>query len=136
MVTEKFMYGDIEVFVSLPQRVNIVRSDSGVGKSFLSIVLPQLNMRGFNVVVVKYDNFKTFDLNCLFRADEKTMVVFDNADIYMSEELKNAVISSEATCLIFTRDTRFFNVMNSGICVVSYDGKQLQIREVRCDDYF
>lgn len=130
------MYGEISVKVSLPQRINIVRGNSGTGKTFLAKVLGQLVMKGYEVVSIKFDNYKAISYEKISTFGDNTLLILDNADLYMSSELQRALLNNAATCLIFTRDTRFFNITNSALCIVNYEGKELSIREIRYEDNF
>ena len=54
----------------------------------------------------------------------------------MTKDLQHAVLCSHATCLIFTRDTAFFNSTNAALCKVIYKDKTLTLRELRYEDNF
>lgn len=133
---EQFMYGEISVKVSLPQRINVVRGNSGMGKTFLAKVLRQLVLKGYDVVSIRFDNYKAVSCEQISTFGDNTLLIIDNADLYMSKELQHAILNNTATCLIYTRDTRFFNITNSALCVVRYVGKELSIREFRYEDNF
>lgn len=128
---EQFMYGEISVKVSLPKRINVVRGDSGTGKTFLAKVLEQLEIMGYEVVSIRYDNYKAISCDQIRLFSSNTLLVLDNADLYMTRELQNAILETKATCLIYIRDTCLFNISNSALCKVSYEGKELSIREFR-----
>lgn len=124
---EKFMYGTISVSVSLPERINVVRVAAGTGKTFLAKTLGQLTFKGYEVILVNYGNYKVISYEQISELGDNTLLILDNTNLYMTKELQQAILCNNVICLIFTRDTRFFNISNSALCVVEYSGKELSI---------
>lgn len=136
MLSIDFNYGTDKVKVRLPGKINIVRGNSGTGKTYLSKVLLQLCDQGFKVLIFDFSNYVTCNTSLIKELKEDTILIFDNADLYMDSNLRDAILDTKATVLIFTRDTQYFTFMNSSVCVVSYDGQTLEVRGDRNDDYF
>lgn len=133
---EHFKYGDIQVDITLPTRVNVVSGDSGTGKTFLVKVLAKLSLKGYDVITIKHDNYKGFSPEAVKKVSSNTLLLLDNADLYMSDKFKDAILQSNAICIIFTRSTVYFNGLNAGRCTVEYDNKRLCIREFVYEDNF
>ena len=133
---EQFNYGLIKVSVYMPKRINIVRGDSGVGKTFLAKALHQLTLKSYKVISYGYENYMGISCDQIASLNDDSLLILDNADIYMTKELQRAVLQSHATCLIFVRDTTFFNSTNAALCKVVYKDKTLTLRELRYEDNF
>lgn len=88
VMEEKFMYGTISVSVSLPERINVVRGAAGTGKTFLAKTLGQLTFKGYEVISVNYGNYKVISCEQISELGDSTLLILDNADLYMTKELQ------------------------------------------------
>lgn len=130
-----FKYGTVNVVVDLPGQINIVRGDSGTGKSFVGKVLSQYKTKGLNIQYVNFSSYNLLSAEFIEKLSSNYLIVLDNADLYMNKSLAAAIVKSSAVFIIYTRSLEYFNRDNSNLCFVEYGNGKLCIRGERIEDY-
>ena len=107
--------------------------DSGTGKTFLCTILKNTGIEGFDLVSINYSNYGLLSKLSIKTLNDDSLVILDNADLYLTKDLIGQIFVSKAIFIVFTRNYLYFNRGNSCVCKVIYEDKRLQMRG-DCDE--
>lgn len=115
-------------------KVCVFLSPSGTGKSFLFNVLTEhFKENGIGSVLVNSTLLGNLhnDVNAIERvcldADVK-VVILDNADLYLTQDFLDALVSKGKTVIISLKDESDLSFSNFGFYRVKYTGNSLNVR--------
>lgn len=117
-------YAGVHVTANIDNKVIIIAGDSGIGKTFFIKVLNtyflingDLRAKIFNVddlYGVSLDKFRLF-------IEDFDVLLLDNADIYLTQEMYDCLVSSGKYCIIILHKTYMFNFHDSVFRNVIYE---------------
>ncbi|MBR1742413.1 MAG: hypothetical protein IJ733_11230 [Lachnospiraceae bacterium] len=107
--------------------LNVITGNSGTGKTYLYKIIRSINIGETDFAMIDWQNYTLLSLEEVL--DRCNFIIFDNAELYMTEELlkkifhsaENKVIVLTLRGLMKTRDRKFKEFL------VKRDGKELVV---------
>lgn len=129
-------YNDIffDIIFEDTDKTCIFLSPSGTGKTFLfNVLLEHLKENGVNIILVNStmlsslgNNITSIEKICL--EDNVEVVILDNADIYLTQEFLDKLVSSNKLTIISLKDVNRFSFKDFGFYRVKYLDNTLNVR--------
>ena len=116
-------------------KVCIFLSPSGAGKSFLfSVLAGHLRDKGISSVLINsvllenlHNDIDAIEQICLNQDVE--IVILDNADLYLTQNFIDTLVSKGKTVIISLKDASKFSFSDFGFYRVKYVGDSLNVRK-------
>ena len=123
----EFTYGFLKYNLKFNSSISFISGDSGTGKTFLSEILAKYakSQNKDNIIVFNYltPNFKEILLQQKFK-----FIVIDNADILLTDELKEFVNESENQFVIMGRDNNNLGLGIRDFYELERVGKEVRLK--------
>lgn len=116
----------VTLFADFKDKVCIFDSDSGTGKTYLfSVIHAYCLSHGISVANINY-HMPSFDEGLIIESCKNAkVVIFDNADLYLSNDIISKVYDSSDLILIAIKDAERIN-FDAGIYYVDYTSDKLE----------
>lgn len=116
--------------VSFQDKINILRGPSGSGKTFLfNTISAYCYTKGISYAFIDYRFLASNDEGLILsHCIGKDILLFDNADLYMSSELFNEVRKLGSTIIMSIKNTYGLNMSEARSYRVMYEGNSLKTR--------
>lgn len=124
-------YNNIEIDVSIPHGVSVFSGDSGNGKSYLFRILKSYCQDNYDSFLYLNYDFKdiTFEKFKVLSKDIK-LFLLDNADLYMTSEIWNYLLSLDCYCMIVLRHLSEYSTSSINYNLISYSNNKLKVRQL------
>ena len=119
---------DINLHIDVTDKIAILWSDSGTGKTFMFHMLESYFVTK-GITYRKFDyNVEGQDIEWIKQGIEKAdIILLDNADLYMTRELFEYLKSSGKQAMISIKHTeKLGSFENCGFYTVEYDGETMR----------
>lgn len=129
MVCFNETFNDINFDISFEDKVNVFSGMSGEGKTFLFTVLESYFID--NDISYQYYNSSSlrFGVSELFSGcTGRSVIIFDNADLYLTRELLDYAISQSDTVIVSMKDFFRLGFTSFGRYLIEYDNNIFRTR--------
>lgn len=118
--------------VSFNDKVNLIRGNSGTGKTFLFRVISDYCVN--NRIPCAYVDYKIISNSdkdfILNYCKNKDIIILDNADLYLDNILLKMLKSLRGTIVLSKKSSYGLDSIDMNLYTVSYDGKDLKTKRV------
>ena len=123
----KYNYNGIDVNAELKNKLNIFFDISASGKTFFFRIL-QLYCKenGLRYASFDYKSENTEEAMIAYSKNTK-VVILDNADLYLTQNLLDSLLSCADYVLISIKDLTKINIRNSSFLRVRYTSDKLEV---------
>ncbi len=130
MLEVKADIGGVECNVLFKRKVNILKGDSGTGKSWLfSLLQSYFVANGISYYFVNYLT-KSEPEVIITQAKKVQYLLLDNADLYLNSDTIGELLQCDATCIVATRLIKLLDIKKMGFYQVIYKDEALFVSEV------
>lgn len=119
-------YNGLHFSVEFKDNLSVLNDLSGTGKTFLFKVLKEY-CREHDISCI-YCNYEFADYkkeNIINLCKDNDIVIFDNADLYLTDEILEAVRNPSRLVVVSIKNLFSLKIQNAGYYYVAYDGKRL-----------
>lgn len=130
MLEVKTDIGGVECNVLFQRKVNILKGDSGTGKSWLFRLLQSYFVaNGISYYFVNYLT-RSEPETIIAQAKKVQYLLLDNADLYLNSDTIGELLQCDATCIVATRLIKLLDIRKMGFYKVVYKDEALSVSEV------
>lgn len=130
MLDVKANIGGVECNVLFKRKINILKGDSGAGKSWLFRLLQSYFVaNGISYYFVNYLT-KSEPEVIIAHAKKVQYLLLDNADLYLDAGTITELLQCDATCIVATRRIKLSDIKEMGFYQVVYRDGTLFASEV------
>lgn len=129
MIEYSKVVSGLNVHLLLEDRVNVLIDESATGKTFMvSILKDDRAALNVNLICVDYTNFEQASM-LISLATKNTLVILDNADIYLDREISKLIRDSEASFLIICKSVRNLAISKAGFYKAEFCNSKLEVKK-------
>ena len=124
-------YSNLNVEVNLQNKVTLLWDNSGTGKTFLfSILVSYFQENNIPFSLFDYKSSERDILSILKQKTPKDYLLFDNADLFMTNEIWDEIKSNSAYSIISIKSFEDYSLEGVGICIVDFNESTLKLEDL------
>lgn len=122
----------VEFNISFIDKINIIKGSSGTGKTFLfNTIASYCVSNKISYALIDYKIVASGDESLILsHCRNKSLIILDNADLYLTSELFNNIINLKLTIILSIKATFGLNMENAHLYTVTYKDSLLKTRRV------
>lgn len=128
-----YIFSGIKCNIIFENKVNILFDNSGTGKTFMFTIL-QSYLEEKEIKYILVDSRSSLMNNeelLLEGIDNSEVVLLDNADLYLSQVIINAIQAKGKLAIISLKSLSAYRLRGAGLYKVHYDKDELVTRRMR-----
>jgi hypothetical protein len=116
--------------VDFIDKINMIKGNSGTGKTYLFTVLySYCSVNNISCVYIDYKMVASSNESLIFeQCKNKKLILLDNADLYLTSELFNKIKSLDATIIISKKTSFGLNMTGVHLYKLLYENGKIQTR--------
>lgn len=124
--------GGIHFDVKFSDKINIIRGDSGTGKTFLFNTIESFCVsNSIPYASIDYKFLASNDVDLIYtHCINKDIILLDNADLYLTPELFNKIINLNKTVIISKKSIYGLNASDIHLYSIEYTEFELKTRRL------